>query len=478
MFCCAKPIDGKRVFEEISVGTGGIEFGPTTKIQKRAGDGCVVHSVNGTDVLEVCDTDVTANVPVVLPNGSQAVPSLTGAEADTGVFFDTGKTLVGVGGAEVLDIGAAEISTPVNLKTTASVEANNLVTNNGDAATPAIRGTDSNIGTYYVPTIGVGVTVNGAPHTFFQANRLDSEGSLYVDDGVKNVTDETTGYNMTATNLTMDVAGTTHATVSSTGVEVNNGVVELPDGTFANPALTFSSDNAVGVWNNGGDLGFKVGSQDCLCVQDTDQDFVIEIFPRARDSTTRQEIRAIGQNGVNRDIISWEAWNGGGGVHDMYELDFKVNSGTDAAPVTTNTFSVTQNGCQVVDGSVTNPAMGFKNETNSGVYRVGAGEVGLAVTGTKIMGIKDAQTTFTNPVVQPYASAAGDNGGVTIPDDTVVFELANGGSVPFALTGPTAVAGQMLYVYNDSGQNTTGLVTTNGAGATFAYNGSTWLAIA
>lgn len=87
--------------------------------------------------------------------------------------------------------------------------------------------------------------------------------------------------------------------------------------------------------------------------------------------------------------------------------------------------------------------------------------------------------TLNSAVQYVYNTAAGTDAGLTIPDGTTCYKITVGTETgAFALTGPTAVAGQTLMVRNDSGQATTGLVTTASGGATFFYDGSAWNLVA
>ena len=81
--------------------------------------------------------------------------------------------------------------------------------------------------------------------------------------------------------------------------------------------------------------------------------------------------------------------------------------------------------------------------------------------------------------VGSYATAAGADAGLTVPNGTLFYKISAGTETgAFVLTGPSGIAGQILHVRNDSAQATTGLVTATGAGATFAYDGASWLLIA
>jgi hypothetical protein len=128
-------------------------------------------------------------------------------------------------------------------------------------------------------------------------------------------------------------------------------------------------------------------------------------------------------------------------------------------------------------GAESNPSISFTDDTNTGIYWIGDDSIGFTVGGANVLSITTTDVTSTQPIRTKYNTAAGNNSGVTIPDGTQVFELTTGGSAPYALTGPAAAVGQLLFVRNDSGFDTTGIVVVTGKGATFFYNGSSWLQV-
>lgn len=91
---------------------------------------------------------------------------------------------------------------------------------------------------------------------------------------------------------------------------------------------------------------------------------------------------------------------------------------------------------QVGDGTVSEPAFGFTSDTDTGVYRVGSNNIGLAVGGSKIVdvssgGLQVDTITATNLISQ-VVSFLGENGNIT---DTLLVQTAT-------VTG-TATAGAL-----------------------------------
>jgi hypothetical protein len=130
---------------------------------------------------------------------------------------------------------------------------------------------------------------------------------------------------------------------------------------------------------------------------------------------------------------------------------------------------------QAATGVVGAPEYSFTSDTDTGIYHIGADNIGFTTNGTLRMDIDSTDITSTLPHVYPYATAAGNAGTVNIPNGTQIFNLTVGGGSATDLIPPDGVAGQILYVRNDSGFSTTTLVVQTGRGATFAYDGSNWL---
>ncbi len=115
----------------------------------------------------------------------------------------------------------------------------------------------------------------------------------------------------------------------------------------------------------------------------------------------------------------------------------------------------------------------------------GSGHVQVSAkygTGTVYVHTGAGGTSFdVRPARRPMTLAAGDDAGVTVPDNIGVFELTTGGTGGFALTLPAGSAGQIFHVYNDSGHTATAddgdsTAVATGAGQTFAFT-TAWRAV-
>jgi len=131
------------------------------------------------------------------------------------------------------------------------------------------------------------------------------------------------------------------------------------------------------------------------------------------------------------------------------------------------------------DGSAASPSLNFTNDTNTGLYRVGSDQLGLAAGGTNQVTISTASVTTTVAVVGPTGLGA-STPVFTFSGDTSTglayfgagsMRFMNSGTptlgfssssvnmlVPMRLTSYTTttlpaatLAGQMIYVTNESG---------------------------
>lgn len=253
-----------------------------------------------------------------------------------------------------------------------------------------------------------------------------------------------------------------------TGTAPTNGF-KAATGSFAAPSYTFESSTGTGMLLAGAnDLGFATNGVRQMVLDDDYHD--IWVGPTATASsirfTTAADITYI-QNSDDFDKSS-----GAPTVGSFQTV--RIAPYMSAVGL----FDVTSSGVQASTGVPTYAAYGFVGDEDTGMFRPGDNEVGFTTGGTSRLEIDGATISASLPIVHPYATAAGTDAGVTIPDGTGVFQLTAGTETgAYALTGPSGVAGQVLYVRNSSGEATTGLVTASGAGAVFIYDGVAWLSV-
>lgn len=152
---------------------------------------------------------------------------------------------------------------------------------------------------------------------------------------------------------TLGVTGNTtlSGTLALTGAATLSGVLKLPDGSFAAPSLTFSGDTDTGIFRNGSDDFFLVA----------------------------------------------------GGANTL-----RVNT----------SGLIMQNNLQIqggAAGSASAPDFSFNSDSNTGMYRIGADNLGMSAGGTKVIDM--TSTTVTIPVTlalsTALAAASGGTGTTT-----------------------------------------------------------------
>jgi hypothetical protein len=60
-----------------------------------------------------------------------------------------------------------------------------------------------------------------------------------------------------------------------------------------------------------------------------------------------------------------------------------------------NTTQAGANAISLIDGSVGTPSLNFASETNTGLYRPSAGEIGISILGTKRVGVTATGVSVT-----------------------------------------------------------------------------------
>lgn len=238
MSCCAKSIDGKRTFEEISVGSEGIEFegssNPPTKIARNSSTGELEFTVDNASALKLSTAGL--EVDSISTNNAGLITIHDTIEVDTITenTFNVGVTIEGV----LLnnnDVTATEVfvndiheKTPgadIRINDDVDMVVSTLKCSNGTSSVPSLVGRGiTDTGLFWTPTIGMGVSVLGTIHSYFQNNSFSTSGLIDCDDGTASATDTTTRYGFDAlgTQLELDVAGTTVATVTSTGLTIDD----------------------------------------------------------------------------------------------------------------------------------------------------------------------------------------------------------------------------------------------------------------
>jgi hypothetical protein len=108
------------------------------------------------------------------------------------------------------------------------------------------------------------------------------------------------------------------------------------------------------------------------------------------------------------------------------------------------------------DGAVDAPSVTFTNDTDCGIYRIGANNIGIAVNGAKQIDIGTANVTFTNPTLAPDGAVGAPAYAFTNDTDCGVYRI-NTNNIGIAVNGAKVLD------IGTAGLGVTGTLTSSGA---------------
>lgn len=127
-----------------------------------------------------------------------------------------------------------------------------------------------------------------------------------------------------------------------------------------------------------------------------------------------------GTQAVSGQVISSTAYN-------AFLSDLTNNMANAAWPITYGGTGTTDGSALVPGGSAATPGVRFQSETNSGIYRVGAGDIGISILGTKVVDITSTGITGT---INGYLPLTGGTltGNLTVSKTNPTIILSKGAS--------------------------------------------------
>jgi hypothetical protein len=416
-----------------------------TGIAVPAGKTMWVYS-NGTDVVDVTThlTSLTLGSPLPVASGGTGsntgnAGSLTGLNASN---VTTGTLVVAYGGTGSGNAAGAR----VNLLPSYTGNGGKLLALNSG-------GTDvewvSAGGAGTVTSVNANSSVSGLSFTggpITSAGTLTLSGTLGVQGGGTGTTSLTSG-------AVLIGAGTSAITSVSPGT--NGNVLSSNGSAWVSQAPTAAGVSSL---TSGGGISLS-GSTGAITI-------------------TNSGVTSISSGGG----LSVSATGGAYTITNSGVTQILAGSGIS---VTANTGSITISSSggggtvSLNDGSAASPSLNFTNDTNTGLYRVGSDQLGLAAGGTNQVTISTASVTTTVAVVGPTGLGA-STPVFTFSGDTSTglayfgagsMRFMNSGTptlgfssssvnmlVPMRLTSYTTttlpaatLAGQMIYVTNESG---------------------------
>lgn len=444
--------------------------------------GSVAISTNGSvratfssAATTIASTSLRANA------GSAATPgyAFSGTEVDAGMY-SLGTDNIGFATAGTLrrDISAAaETFTLPQLGPAGSVT----------APTYSFSGAESNSGMYQSGSDTIRFAAGGVnavsisdTNLTMVAGRIQLNAGTLAAPGINfgNVSSDTdTGlYRIAANNMGVASGGVASMDWTSTAVNAPLPIVHAV-GAVGAPSITFDSDPNTGLYWVGADsIGVTTGGTQRLSVSNTDIIGTVRfVAPAGSAASASYVFSGDGSTGFYS--------TGAGNINMTTSGTLRKTLGT-----TVETSTLLQRGA---DGSAAAPSYSFSSDPNTGIYWIGADDVGVATGGTLKFDVSTTAVTSTLPIVAPLGAVGAP--GLTFAGDTNTGIYCNGsGIIQFACNGsnefyisaarmscgapmglssytvagvPAGEAGDMIFVTNDAGSP---------AAIPAYYDGSSW----
>lgn len=389
------------------------------------------------------DLDLTGRLGV--GNGTAARPSVGFKYDRNNGLYRIGADNIGlsIGGTKRWDFAAATSTLTGDLVVSGSVTVGSIVGTttqtwaDGSAGTPAIRWTsDTNCGWYRIGADNVGFSAAGSKIIDYSATAVvftpplsGAVGSVGAP-GYAFTGDLDCGlYRIGANNIGAAVNGAKVLDIGTGGLDVT--------GTGAFSGVVSFADGAVGAPSitNTGDTncGIYWSAADNLDVVAAGA--VVGNFSASGLAVTG--VITLGNGAVGAPAYTFTS-DTNLGIYRVAADDMGlVAAGAEVCGINATGLDVT--GIVTVDdGAVGAPSVAFGDDTDCGIYRIGTNNVGITVGGTKQVDIDGTDVALTSGLTVTGATAL--NGGLAL--DTSVFTIANTTGViswvPTSTTGDAA----------------------------------------
>jgi hypothetical protein len=272
--------------------------------------------------------------------------------------------------------------------------------------------------------------------------------------GISFTGDPDTGFaSLVANQISVSAAGAATLTIDATGVQV------VASGSAAAPPYSFVGDLNTGVYRVGADnLGFSAGSTLVFNIQPTEFDLAVRLLAASGTAASPEYgFTSDPDNGmylVGANAIGFSA------------------GGTLRAQVDASGVTVSSGVLFLQDGAVGAPGLSFSNDSNTGLYRIGADDLGFSTGGTLRAEITSGGVfNYGGREIGYRNSNTNNQGGTTYTlaqdDGGRLVYMTNGGAT--TVTVPQLVADTIITVVNNSaGSNCT---LSQGSGVTEILSG-------
>lgn len=385
-----------------------LEVGGTTTLNNTlaAGNTTITGDITATgngafDNLTSGHTDITGDLTVdqtVTVTGRLNVSSASGNSY--------------IGSTHVIDLVAANVDVTGTLYASVGVRADKSFINDGTALNPAfswISDTDTGM---WRSASGVmnfssnGVEVLEVDHTSVDANVLFRSVAGTAGAPAYSFTGDTNTGMFQSTNEAIDfsTAGAVRMQVDGVAIDMYAPVM-IQDGSVGAPSLAFRSDPDTGMWlSTTGRINMSAGGAEILEVDATSMDVTGVV--RSSDGTVGAPAYSFYGD---TDTGMWSS------VPE--QLDFATN-GTNRLEINAGVAKFLTTAVEILDGTAATPSLSFVNDDNTGLFRIGTDEIGVSTGGTNRLSLNTASLTLENGLILRIA-----DGNVTAPG--IIFDNDN-----------------------------------------------------
>ena len=427
--------DGQFLFRDGSAALPSLSFaGGSTDGIFSNGPGTVGISTSGSVRVSVSDAAVTFAPAVFAPAGSAASPAWSfSGDSNSGIYLSASDTVaVSAGGSQVATFSAPGITSTGVLWGAA-----------GSAGSPTHAFTTAADTGIFLPSAGtLGISAGGSLSATISATDFVLSVGAFAPAGSASSpvwsysADTDTGLYSIAPNIMgVSTGGTLRLTVSTAAI-TSTLPCYAPAGSAATPSWSISTDADTGLYSAGADqLGISVGGGNRIT---------------ATTSSWTTSLVYLGTSGtVSNPGISFSTDNNTG-IYRSAADTLGIVTGGVAQITWTTTTCVSALSIFGTAGSASVPAYSFSGDADSGIYSIGANNVGISLGGTKRVDLNDGTSaTFLLPfIITPSASTGSPQRALTI-----------NAAAHTALTASTEYSS---FVYESATQQfSTGALTTN-----------------
>jgi hypothetical protein len=360
-------------------------------------------AIGGANVLNIAAASVTSAQVLLAPSGAVGGPAYSfSGDTDSGLYVIGADNLgLALGGSKVVDYGAAavEFAQPVVIPA-------------GAVGTPSLYPTgDSDTGLYAIGADNLGIAIGGsklvdigaaainvAADIGMTGNKLDL--SIANDDGEYIYSDADNSLKLYAGgNLVLGIANTQVATFQGNVTMLSNKVLSW--GNALDASISWQTD---GTYQDRLVLGLDDATNIFVIAEDGDKAFEHQhaaqanptVFVHSANQSTTEFLGLTHDqtNGLITAGAGYIEMDAPGGVqlHDSGAAVLSAVTGTVAitgAATVSSTLDVT-GVADFAAGAVGAPAITLNGDTDSGLYQIGADNLGVAIGGSKVVDIAAA----------------------------------------------------------------------------------------